>query len=89
MSLRNAYRWFHDGKIPNARQTASGRIYVEIDPEDCAGDCVADIHIGCLLKKLTDADAEKLVARLAEAGYVIEHRPADRSAHDHDMPQPG
>lgn len=74
ISYRTAQRWFHLGKIKGANQTASGRIYVTVDAAECNGECCVDLHIECLLKKLTDDDVDKLVQRLSDAGYAIEKR---------------
>ncbi|ANZ35286.1 hypothetical protein BBK82_03525 [Lentzea guizhouensis] len=77
VSWRTAHRRFHRGEIPGAFQTSSGRIYVEVDADDCDGSCVSDLHLKCLIEKMTSADVDQLAQRFAEAGYVIERRPQD------------
>jgi predicted site-specific integrase-resolvase len=75
ISYRTAQRWFHAGKIPGATQTASGRIYVTVDADECNGECCVDLHIECLFNKLSPADIDRFVQLLRDAGYVIEQTP--------------
>lgn len=74
VSWRTAYRRFKDGKIPGAYQAPNGHIHVKVEPDVCDGACVAELHVECLIEKLTATDVEQLVQRLAESGYVIERR---------------
>lgn len=70
MSRATAYRRYHEGTLPvPARRTPTGRIIVDIPPEDCEGACLSAVHTECL----TDA----VLAELGRRGYQLDQlRPA-------------
>jgi hypothetical protein len=70
ISRATAYRRHNDGTLPVAtRRTPTGRIVVDIPPEDCQGACLTDIHLACV----TDA----VITELTRRGYRLDqaHQP--------------
>ncbi len=71
MSRATAYRRFHEGTLPvPTRRTPTGRIVVDIPPDECAGACLTDVHVECL--------TTAVLAELGRRGYLLDHTTSDR-----------